>query len=494
MIDDLTARIKTIEDDMKRFDRIESKVDVFEAGCRLLDKQKSQIEGQRNIVEGELAGLGSSVTAQNRVIKLDDAENELKAYREDKSRLAKLTELEALHIKQFENANALLIKYNKRLDELLQQQNTFDTERNLLLEQFEVLKPNAYKNVSKTALVKEIDDIELQVKEIEQQYMPAVQKLNALKQQSAETTGTLKSIDEQTIRLNEQLASISEALNTSLNNSEWTSLKTVYAILKQEIDVAVERERIATHNNKVTRLTEKLVELKDELKGRNYNKAKHEALLLQIESTNAKVRALNKRIIEQRAELNKAKLSFEVLKGYQEEEEKLKLRSEQLNTLKKLFKANGFVNYVSKVKLDEICHAANKRFYVLTRQQLRLEVNEKNAFVVRDFLNNGQVRSVKTLSGGQTFQASRSLALALSESIQNRLNTHQNFFFLDEGFGSLDQEALITVFETLKSLRNEGRVVGVISHVYDLQQEIDVFLKISKDDHAGSKVTYSWQQ
>src|SRR5690606_35218867 len=140
-----------------------------------------------------------------------------------------------------------------------------------------------------------------------------------------------------------------------------------------------------------------------------------------------------------------------------------------------------------------LCEIANGRFYKLTRQQLRLEVTDKNEFQVRDYLNNGKVRSVKTLSGGQTFQASLSLALALAESVQQQNRANQNFFFLDEGFGSLDKESLQTAFETLKALRKENRIVGIISHVEELQQEIDIFLNIINDPFAGSKIIGNWE-
>src|SRR5690606_27767300 len=133
-----------------------------------------------------------------------------------------------------------------------------------------------------------------------------------------------------------------------------------------------------------------------------------------------------------------------------------------------------------RVYLQNLCKEANKRFYKLTNQQLQLEVDTNNNFQVRDFLNNGRLRSIKTLSGGQTFQASLSLALALAESVQQQNKSKQNFFFLDEGFGSLDRESLQTALTTLKTLRKENRVVGVISHVEDLQQEIDVFLVVHK--------------
>jgi exonuclease SbcC len=107
-------------------------------------------------------------------------------------------------------------------------------------------------------------------------------------------------------------------------------------------------------------------------------------------------------------------------------------------------------------------------------------------------MNNGEVRSVKTLSGGQTFQAALSLALALADNIQHLTKSKQNFFFLDEGFGSLDKEALTIAFETLKNLRKENRIVGVISHIDEMQQEILVNLKIVNDLEKGSIVTKSW--
>jgi exonuclease SbcC len=111
---------------------------------------------------------------------------------------------------------------------------------------------------------------------------------------------------------------------------------------------------------------------------------------------------------------------------------------------------------------------------------------------VRDFLNNGQSRSIKTLSGGQTFQAALSLALALADNIQHLTRSNQNFFFLDEGFGSLDKDSLSVVFETLKNLKKENRIVGVISHVEDLQQEIQVNLKVVNDMELGSYILPSW--
>ncbi|MCY7359311.1 MAG: SMC family ATPase, partial [Rudanella sp.] len=140
-----------------------------------------------------------------------------------------------------------------------------------------------------------------------------------------------------------------------------------------------------------------------------------------------------------------------------------------------------------------LCESANDRFFKLTNNQLKLELDDKNNFLLRDYLNGGEVRSVKTLSGGQTFQAALSLALALSDNIQHLTKAKQNLFFLDEGFGTLDKDALQTVFKTLKALRAENRVVGIISHVEELQYEVDNYIRAEVTEE-GSRIVRSWEQ
>jgi len=164
-------------------------------------------------------------------------------------------------------------------------------------------------------------------------------------------------------------------------------------------------------------------------------------------------------------------------------------RRDNLTTLLNLFRGAGFVSYVAQVYLEQLVAAANHRFRSLTRNQLELVLSGDRDFAVIDHLNGGRRRSVKTLSGGQTFQAALCLALALVDSIDHDAGGDQPaFFFLDEGFGSLDGESLRDVFETLKNLRREHRIIGIISHVEALQQEIDTSLVIHLDEDRGSVV------
>ena len=168
-------------------------------------------------------------------------------------------------------------------------------------------------------------------------------------------------------------------------------------------------------------------------------------------------------------------------------EDKLQKRAQNLEIIRNLFIRQGFVQYVSGIYLRQLCDNANIRFHRMTRNQLSLQVNEKLEFEIVDYLNEGRSRSVKTLSGGQSFQVSLSLALALAENVQNFVRSEKNFFFIDEGFGTQDSESVNIVFETLLQLQKENRIVGIISHVEELKQKLPARIEVTKTAGGFSK-------
>lgn len=108
---------------------------------------------------------------------------------------------------------------------------------------------------------------------------------------------------------------------------------------------------------------------------------------------------------------------------------------------------------------------------------------------VRDHYN-GSFRSVQTLSGGESFMASLSLALGLSDEIQAAAGGIQlDTMFVDEGFGSLDDETLNVAIRTLNELTEGNRLVGIISHVTELKQSIDKQILVTKKRESGSEIS-----
>ena len=102
---------------------------------------------------------------------------------------------------------------------------------------------------------------------------------------------------------------------------------------------------------------------------------------------------------------------------------------------------------------------------------------------------NGSERSVKTLSGGESFKAALALALGLSDEIQSSAGGIQlDAMFVDEGFGSLDEESLQQALRALGDLSAGNRLVGVISHVAELKERIERQVIVKKDGSGGSRV------
>jgi DNA repair protein SbcC/Rad50 len=277
-----------------------------------------------------------------------------------------------------------------------------------------------------------------------------------------------------------------------LKDSPYHTVNEVKQILEYDLDVNNIRKDIESYRQKLYKANEDVKQLKKKTKGKKFDPDAYRKLLDDIIRVKGEIKDIREKLGGEKSDLIKLQQDIKKKAKLEKELGKLEIRAENITVLKNLFRANGFVNFVSSVYLQNLCNAANERFNQLTRQQLRLEINEKNDFEVRDFLNDGKHRSVKTLSGGQIFQASLSLALALAESVQQQRENQQNFFFLDEGFGSLDREALQVVFDTLKSLRKENRIVGIISHVDELQQEIDMYVRVTNDDEKGSSIKNSW--
>lgn len=153
--------------------------------------------------------------------------------------------------------------------------------------------------------------------------------------------------------------------------------------------------------------------------------------------------------------------------------------------------------YVQMTFFDRIIRRANRRFLVMSGNQYELrrkaggENNRSQTGLELEVIDhyNGSCRSVRSLSGGESFQAALSLALGLSDEIQSvsggvRLDT----MFVDEGFGSLDEESLDQAIQALNSLTEGEKLVGIISHVASLKEKIEKQVLVKKDRSGGSRV------
>ena len=150
--------------------------------------------------------------------------------------------------------------------------------------------------------------------------------------------------------------------------------------------------------------------------------------------------------------------------------------------------------YVQIAYLDRMIHKANERYLSMSNQQYQLVRSagskDKRSHEALDLdvidYTNGSVRPVSSLSGGESFIASLALALGMSDEIQSQAGGIQiDTMFIDEGFGTLDQDSLNNAIQTLMNLSGENRLVGIISHVKELKERIHKGIIVTKDLHGS---------
>ena len=181
-----------------------------------------------------------------------------------------------------------------------------------------------------------------------------------------------------------------------------------------------------------------------------------------------------------------------------EKEHALKLREieeqkkicDRLHDEKQFFESAGEADIKKRTQelvLERLLEKSNRQLEALSgRYRLRRFKESGLGLEIEDILHQGERRSIQTLSGGETFLVSLAMALGLSDIAGNGRKIES--LFVDEGFGYLDDETLYKVVSTLKNLKKNGKMVGVISHVKRLEDEISTKIRINKDPGGVSRL------
>ncbi len=455
-----------------------------------LAKAKATTESRSQVVQEHIKAFNWEGFQPDQPQALEALTAKEKSLREELGKGEK--ELQTLR-EQVEQNQQEIDRFQKALTEMVVTSSTQKAKLETLSASLQHFAYDAFQEQSREEIQKQSDEFTALYQQVTQEYEAAKASLETKK----DAYRTLEKNLEFGARGLKQVASELEQLNQDLRKKveahQLRDLEEVERILAWELDPVAEEEEIRVFRKDLDRARTEWVTYKKQEAGRTYDPEVYAKLMEELEQGKVQRSQLEQELAGLQFKVKDYREKIAKRKALLEELEKLQLRADNLKVLELLFRGSGFVNYVSTIYLRELCLRANIRFQQLTRHQLSLEIDEKNDFQVRDNLNGGRLRSVKTLSGGQTFQASLCLALALADNITHRVGSSQNFFFLDEGFGTLDRDSLALVFETLKQLRKENRIVGVISHVEEMQQEIDHSLLIRKDEERGSLVKGSWE-
>lgn len=495
-----------IQDVNNELQELQESVTVIEQEIGKIQKQEAEIDkilDRKKIFEEQLR------TEQNTLLQIQkdlekhlqqftwkpfspDQEDDFEKKRSDSFALEKKVEETdrniALERENLEKENQLLEKFRTALDDFKNKELSKEEQIKISLSSLKILTWTAYEQKEIAEVENAYQKLVVSNKETEENYQKAVQQEKILAPQLAAQKTIVSQAEKQIAELEKEISENRNSMANALVAQNFTEFKEVENILLQEINIEQNRNTIQKFNIDFETLKKFIEELEIKLKDLSFDD-EHFALTEKLfTEAQGEQKQISDSVVTKTAEIDRLEKEYIKKESLLKELAKLQKRAENLRLMMNLFKGAGFVQYVSSIYLRQLCDHANVRFHRMTRNQLSLQLNENNDFEIIDYLNEGRSRSVKTLSGGQAFQVSLSLALALAESVQANAQADKNFFFIDEGFGTQDTESVNIVFETLTNLMKENRIVGIISHVEELKEKIPTALTIIKDEERGSLI------
>ncbi|MFU0802981.1 SMC family ATPase, partial [Staphylococcus warneri] len=403
--------------------------------------------------------------------------------------------------------NEYILKTNKKVEQ--KRQESFEIENEIKnakskIEQCEI-RINDFES---TTQYNEIDEFETYFKKLKSNVDHYLKLLENHKQNRNEIIHKL-SIEENNLHhhkqtkndIQEEIKQTQQALDAEMNRLKIDSIEQVQDIIKivyekEDIENEIKEYDKQIHKNEleISRLKKlvagkKLDDIGEIQKTLSELKAKLENLTNEIAT------------LEYQLKLNQQKVD-EIVSNIEYLNKELKEQQDIFNLAEILSGKNSqkltLENYVLIYYLEKIIAQANIRLATMSGQRYQLQRREALSqgfsgleIDVFDFYSN-KARHISSLSGGETFQASLALALGLSEIVQQESGgISLQSMFIDEGFGTLDQETLETALDTLVNLKSTGRMVGIISHVSELKQRIPLILEVTSNQYQ-STTKFKW--
>lgn len=346
---------------------------------------------------------------------------------------------------------------------------------------------NAYINHSKDYINNELDTLLLSIQNKVNEKENAEKQLQSIFQKREFYCGQIQFLEKHVQSLISNALSLSNELDGKFKNQTvYKSISDIKNALQYAIDLSEEKSLVKVYYANLNTCLQAYIVAKKEYEENPYDEIIHSTLCGTLEEKKQLLSAYQVKSGMQVSHLELLTEHFVKKLSLGKRIQSLKNASELIKELQQLLKGEALVRYVAMWQMKALCIQANKRFQQLNAGALQLSVNDMAEFEIIDLMHSGRKRSIHTLSGGQSFQVALCLAIALSESVLG--NNSDNFFFLDEGFGSLDKKALEDMLQNLRELCNDGRTIGIISHVEELKQEVPKSITIKNIPGKGSVV------
>lgn len=348
---------------------------------------------------------------------------------------------------------------------------------------------------------KSVDNIENRYTTLKTSYTQKYEQQRTEKEKAdsekASVNGTITQLQKDIDANAEQTKQLISAIKNWLNNSNHP----ITAELLKEL-MLKSREWITQERNYLNEIKNQELILSTTLKERTTRLAKHqesehkpdkeltrENLELQHNELSDKQEIINKRLTEIQVALVTHEQGKQRIKTFESElntKEELHNNWAKLNDLLGSASGNKFKTIAQGYTLDVLLDYANNHLADLSKRYQLEKISGTLALQVIDNDMLGEVRTVHSLSGGESFLISLSLALGLSSLSSNRMKIES--LFIDEGFGSLDIDTLSIAMDALDNLQTQGRKIGVISHVEEMKERISAQIQVIKEANGRSSV------
>lgn len=329
---------------------------------------------------------------------------------------------------------------------------------------------------------------------LEKRYRNTDKELKDTQKKLVSIQGAKEELDRQLKDLETSLAGLSETFQKALKENGFKDIETYRNAITDFASIERMEREIAAYNETCVRNSTGIKTIKEQLD--NTVKVNLSGLEQPLEETSLMMSGIKKELDQYSFYIKSSSKALERLSALMEERKSM---SEKLKVVKSLNEAaNGkihFQTYIQRQYFKQIIQAANQRLSKMAPGKFLLECRDigtggqGETGLELDVYNplTGKSRDAHTLSGGETFMASLAMALGMADIVQNTVGkTRLDTMFIDEGFGSLSDDARDKAVNVLLELAGSNRLVGVISHVSELKEQIPQKLTVTKGNRGSS--------
>lgn len=470
--------------------------------------RKIQVLPQYQAVNGSLAVLRDSVNSQKTVllqmktaqdIRKSEWKEKLKSiayssFTEASEKLKRCDKLsETIKISLSEGIE-ITEKLKAEQEKIKNEQNRLEKEKAVLLENYKIFTEQAenfhrkFKNAVKNMESCRIEDLSLQQKlsellkreeTIQNEYHTSEEKKESESKRFLILHEKYLSVHSSFEMLKQRFVQEEKQVFELLQKEEFaTKEECVQAQLPDGV-IEKKQETLEAYQNACIQNEGFLTQLTRQLAGKKISNEEWNALLTKKEEENNAWETLKLFYSNEQQNYQRMLAEWEMQKKLQGQMKKIEHQESLMADLVQLFRGKKFVEFVAYSKLQYISKAASHRLKDISNGNYGLMIDENGRFLICDYKNGGGKRDAFTLSGGETFLVSLSLSLALSEQVQLKGTAPLELFFLDEGFGTLDDELLEVVMSSLERIQNKRLTVGIISHVEAVKNRVPIKLNVS---------------